>query len=144
MCQGSAHLVVDSPHCDLSGRGGGMGAAFGGASGQIFGGRGASNFLSRVTSAAAIVFFCTSLTLSMMSSRHRSVVLKSGMLPAHSGKADAAPPAKDAEEAAQNEIQGATDGSLKGDVPSHDAEAPAPKRPDAPAATPPGVPTGEE
>lgn len=57
-----------------SGRGGGMGAAFGGASNQIFGGRGAGNFLSRVTSGAAVVFFCTSLTLSMLSSHHRSVV----------------------------------------------------------------------
>jgi preprotein translocase subunit SecG len=57
-----------------SGRGGGMGAAFGGASSQIFGGRGAGNFLSRLTSICATVFFLTSLTLSMMSSRHHSVV----------------------------------------------------------------------
>jgi preprotein translocase subunit SecG len=57
-----------------SGRGGGMGAAMGGASSQIFGGRGAGNFLSRLTSIAAVVFFFTSLTLSMMSSRQHSVV----------------------------------------------------------------------
>lgn len=57
-----------------SGRGGGMGATFGGAAGQIFGGRGASNFLTRVTTGAAIFFFATSLTLSMLSSQHRSVV----------------------------------------------------------------------
>ena len=71
-----------------SGRGGGMGAAFGGASGQIFGGRGASTFLSRVTSGAAVVFFMTSLTLSMLSSRHRSVVLDAAK-PARSAPADA-------------------------------------------------------
>lgn len=58
-----------------SGRGGGMGAAFGGASGQIFGGRGAGSFLTRLTSGSAIVFFLTSLTLSMISSRHRSVLM---------------------------------------------------------------------
>jgi preprotein translocase subunit SecG len=57
-----------------SGRGGGMGTTFGGAAGQIFGGRGASNFLTRVTTGAAIFFFATSLTLSMLSSQHRSVV----------------------------------------------------------------------
>ena len=62
-----------------SGRGGGMGAAFAGASGQIFGGRGASSFLSRATSVAAIVFFLTSLTLSVLDSRHSSVVM--GMQP---------------------------------------------------------------
>lgn len=57
-----------------SGRGGGMGATFGGAAGQIFGGRGASDFLTRVTTGAAIFFFATSLTLSMLSSQHSSVV----------------------------------------------------------------------
>ena len=57
-----------------SGRGGGMGATFGGAAGQIFGGRGASNFLTRVTTGAAIFFFSTSLLLSMLSSQNRSVV----------------------------------------------------------------------
>ena len=57
-----------------SGKGGGMGAAFGGASSQIFGGRGAGNFLTRVTAPAAIMFFVTSLVLSLMSSRQHSVV----------------------------------------------------------------------
>jgi preprotein translocase subunit SecG len=57
-----------------SGRGGGMGAALGGASSQIFGGRGAGNFLTRMTSICAVVFFLTSLTLSMLSSRQNSVV----------------------------------------------------------------------
>ena len=46
-----------------SGRGGGMGLTFGGASNQVFGGRGAGNFLSRITSGAAIIFFITSLYL---------------------------------------------------------------------------------
>ena len=57
-----------------SGRGGGVGGIMGAASGQIFGGRGAGNFLSRLTSGAAIVFFTTSLTLSMLASRHASVL----------------------------------------------------------------------
>lgn len=57
-----------------AGRGGGMGAAFGGASAQMFGGRGAGNFLSRITAASAVLFMTTSLTLSYMSSRKDSVV----------------------------------------------------------------------
>ena len=57
-----------------SGKGGGMGAALGGASAQVFGGRGAGTFLSKFTTFAAIVFMCTSLTLSMRGSDNRSVV----------------------------------------------------------------------
>ena len=41
-----------------SGKGGGMGAALGGASAQVFGGRGAGTFLSKFTTVAAIIFFC--------------------------------------------------------------------------------------
>jgi preprotein translocase subunit SecG len=57
-----------------SGRGGGMGAAFGGAGQQVFGGRGAAPFLTKVTTGAAIMFFITSLTLSMLSSSYRSPI----------------------------------------------------------------------
>jgi len=83
------HIVVSVFLCLVillqSGRGGGMGAALGGASSQIFGGRGAGNFLSRLTSVAAVIFFVTSLSLSMMSSRQHSVVAGS-----HKGTEDAA------------------------------------------------------
>ena len=57
-----------------SGKGGGMGAALGGASAQVFGGRGAGTFLSKFTTVAAIIFFCTSLTLSMLGSDNQSVM----------------------------------------------------------------------
>ena len=57
-----------------SGKGGGVGAAFGGASSQIFGGRGAGSFIAKVTTGAAILFMTTSLVLSVFSSQHRSVV----------------------------------------------------------------------
>jgi preprotein translocase subunit SecG len=50
------------------GRGGGMGAAFGGASSQVFGGSGAGNILTRATGIAAGVFLVTSLSLAFMSS----------------------------------------------------------------------------
>ena len=46
------------------GRGADMGAAFGsGASQTLFGASGSASFLSRVTKAFAVVFFCTSLLL---------------------------------------------------------------------------------
>jgi preprotein translocase subunit SecG len=77
-----------------SGKGGGVSAAFGGGggAGTVFGSRGAGNFLTRMTTGAAIVFMCTSLALSWYSSRSRSVV---GDLPAppasSSGAGEAAP-----------------------------------------------------
>jgi preprotein translocase subunit SecG len=46
------------------GKGAEMGAVFGGGAGAtVFGSRGAGNFLTRMTTAAAIVFMVTSLTL---------------------------------------------------------------------------------
>jgi preprotein translocase subunit SecG len=47
------------------GKGAEMGAVFGGgASSTVFGGRGAGNFLTKLTTGSAIVFMCTSLMLS--------------------------------------------------------------------------------
>ncbi len=49
------------------GKGADAGAAFGGgASGSVFGARGASSFLSKLTSALAASFFATSLTLTYL------------------------------------------------------------------------------
>jgi preprotein translocase subunit SecG len=50
------------------GKGGGMGAAFGGATSQVFGGRGAGNILTRATAICAAVFMFTSVALAYMSS----------------------------------------------------------------------------
>jgi len=51
-----------------TGKGADMGAAFGGGSSQtLFGSTGASTFLSKATTAAAIVFMLTSLILAYMS-----------------------------------------------------------------------------
>lgn len=50
------------------GKGGGMGAAFGGATTQVFGGRGAGNILTRVTAIAAAIFMLTSVSLAYLSS----------------------------------------------------------------------------
>jgi preprotein translocase subunit SecG len=55
-----------------TGKGADMGAAFGGGGGQtLFGSTGASTFLSKATTVAAIVFMVTSLGLAYLSS-HRT------------------------------------------------------------------------
>lgn len=51
-----------------AGRGGGMGAAFGGSSQTVFGGAGAGNFLQRLTVASATLFMLLSATLAYLSS----------------------------------------------------------------------------
>jgi preprotein translocase subunit SecG len=56
------------------GKGAEMGAAFGGSSQTIFGSRGASTFLSKLTTGSAIVFMLTSLILSMVANKHSSVI----------------------------------------------------------------------
>ncbi len=50
------------------GRGGGMGGAFGGATAQVFGGRGAGNFMTRLTAICATIFMITSVSLAYLSS----------------------------------------------------------------------------
>lgn len=57
-----------------SGKGGGLAGTFGGGTSQtLFGGRGAATFLSRGTTILAVVFFLTSLTLGLTSSRRNTV-----------------------------------------------------------------------
>ena len=55
-----------------SGKGAEIGAAFGGSSQTLFGSRGATTFLSKVTVAAAVVFMLTALSLAVLS-KERSV-----------------------------------------------------------------------
>jgi len=56
-----------------TGKGADMGAAFGGGSSQtLFGSTGASTFLSKATTVAAVVFMLTSLALAYISSHQTS------------------------------------------------------------------------
>ena len=56
-----------------TGKGADMGAAFGGGSSQtLFGSTGASTFLSKLTTIAAVVFMLTSLALAYYSSNRAS------------------------------------------------------------------------
>lgn len=49
-----------------TGKGASMGAIFGGASQTLFGPRGAGNFLTKITAAAAVIFMITSLSLAIL------------------------------------------------------------------------------
>jgi preprotein translocase subunit SecG len=49
------------------GRGGGL-AAMGGGGAQVFGGRGAGNFMTRLTAICAAIFMLTSVSLAYLSS----------------------------------------------------------------------------
>jgi len=64
------------------GKGASMGAVFGGSSSTIFGSSGAGNFLTRLTTAAAVIFMLTSLTLTYASARRlSSTVFDTGSMP---------------------------------------------------------------
>jgi preprotein translocase subunit SecG len=58
------------------GKGAEIGAVFGGgASSTVFGARGAGNFLTKLTTVAAVVFMVSSLTLSCLSTRELTPTL---------------------------------------------------------------------
>ena len=108
------------------GKGADAGAAFGGGgAGTVFGARGASSFLTRITAGLAVVFFLTSLGLAWLSSQQierRSVVERTE---AAAGADQAAGPA-DVPSASPDDPAGALD------VPSGNTDPPA-GPPDAPA-----------
>jgi preprotein translocase subunit SecG len=130
-----------------AGKGADMGAVFGGASSTIFGSSGAGNFLTRLTTAAAIVFMTTSLALTYVGSGggHSTIMPEKGTT-------RAVDPAAGAPDAAVDEDAAAAAGSAvdatapageaaapAGDTaaaPANDGEA-APAAPAAPEAAPP-------
>lgn len=77
------------------GKGADMGAAFGsGSSGSLFGASGSSNFLSRSTAIAAVIFFAATLALAMIGNRGASTagtgVMENLPVEAEKAKASAA------------------------------------------------------
>lgn len=85
-----------------------MGAAFGGGSSQtLFGSSGAGTFLSKATTAAAIIFMVTSFTLAFVSSKQ---TIGSSVL---EGESETRPAA---EEQPDNEQTGAESGSAEPQV----------------------------
>jgi preprotein translocase subunit SecG len=76
-----------------TGRGAEMGAAFGGASQTLFGGSGGATFLGKLTTAAAVIFMVTCLTLSYFATgpQTRSIMEK---VPVEKTEGPALPEAK--------------------------------------------------
>jgi preprotein translocase subunit SecG len=108
-----------------SGKGGGLASgAFGGATQTVFGGRGATDFITRATIVLGVMFFLTSLSLALMTTRGntggKSVVGEAAR------RAGTAPPAT-------APATGAPAGAPAGTAPA----SPAPATP-APAAPAPG------
>lgn len=58
-----------------TGKGAEMGAVFGGSSSTVFGSTGAGNFLTRLTTATAVIFMITSLGLTYFSSRQNTATI---------------------------------------------------------------------
>jgi preprotein translocase subunit SecG len=76
-----------------TGKGADMGAAFGGGSSQtLFGSGGASTFLSKATTVAAIVFMLTSFGLAFVSSNRSAESIVLGNKPAVEKRAETAAP----------------------------------------------------
>lgn len=96
------------------GKGADVGAAFGsGASGSVFGASGSANFLSRATAILAVVFFVTSLGLTIFSARKSDEkgVITTQPAPKPSTAGDVPVPGAPADKPAP------ADGSKAGDVP---------------------------
>lgn len=106
------------------GKGADMGAAFGGgSSGSLFGSSGSANFLSRTTSVMAAIFFISSISLTVFSSKKTE---QKGVMsqPAQSAPASSlpaqipAPPASVPASDVPVPVPGAASGAAKaGDVP---------------------------
>lgn len=83
-----------------TGKGADMGAAFGGGSSQtLFGSTGASTFLGKATTFAAIIFMITSMALAYVSSHQTgSSVVMDAKAPVETGSLPASTPAKEPED----------------------------------------------
>jgi len=96
------------------GKGADVGAAFGsGASGSLFGASGSANFLSRATAILAVVFFATSLGLTLYSTRKSE---DRGVMATQPGPKPAAPDPVPVPSAPASKPAPA-DGSKAGEVP---------------------------
>ena len=113
-----------------AGKGADIGAVFGGASTTIFGSSGAGNFLTRLTTGAAIVFMATSLTLTYGSSHHvggSTIMPESATAPIREPLAGGPADEDEAAGAAQGGDEGAAPPAAE--APAGPAEAPAPAAP---------------
>lgn len=98
------------------GKGSDIGAALGGGGGQtVFGARGAGNFLTRLTTGAAVVFMLTSLSLAYLGSQQSQLDLFEGETVEDDGLSldEIIPGAAPDDAGALEEIEGAATGALE-------------------------------
>ena len=96
------------------GKGADLGAAFGGSSQTVFGSQGAGGFLTKMTTAVAVLFMLTSLGLAYLSSTRVQATVMGG-----------AEQAQEVEAPAPADDQGAVDAEAPVAEPTEPAEAPA-------------------
>ncbi len=120
------------------GKSGGLGAALGGAGAQqIFGGRGAGNFLSRTTWIAASVFFVTSITLAYISTSTGDSLqeMSEAARQRESVPAEPSPAGPSPAEPAPADTTAAGTAAPATDLPAEPAAPAAPAEPAAPASS---------
>jgi preprotein translocase subunit SecG len=97
-----------------TGKGAEVGAVFGGSSSTIFGSSGAGNFLTRLTTAMAIVFMVTSLALGYLTAQRPSATIFDTRTPA----APAAPEKQPGAPAGGTEAKPAAPGDAPSEKPA--------------------------
>lgn len=75
-----------------TGKGAALGAAFGGSSDTLFGSRGPASFLSKITTAAAVIFMTSSFALSMLSAKVDKGTVVEGIIQEETQPMPAEPP----------------------------------------------------
>ncbi|MGB5985464.1 MAG: preprotein translocase subunit SecG [Desulfobacterales bacterium] len=131
-----------------TGKGADMGAAFGGGSSQtLFGSTGASTFLSKMTTGAAIVFMLTSLALAYVSTHRQSgsiMMDQASPAPAQPAQTEAQPesqPASQPETASEAVTETASEPAE--DAPPAAAESATDSEPPAPTSATEETPQGQ-
>jgi preprotein translocase subunit SecG len=135
------HLIVSAVLVGVvllqSGKGAEMGAAFGGSSQTLFGGRGAATFLSKVTVGSAVLFMLTSLSLSVLS-RERSLLTSSSVMDSGKKAAEETNPKETGVPAGPNKIPSVPNPSSSGPSPAAPSGAGASAKPAEQAPAPSG------
>jgi len=109
-----------------AGKGADIGATFGGSSQNVFGPRGAATFLSKITTAAAVIFLCTSIYLANLSKQKSANSVIQGMsIPPKAPIAETLPTETQAAESQALKVETATPTAAPESTP---ATAPAPKK----------------
>jgi preprotein translocase subunit SecG len=116
-----------------SGKGGGLAGAFGGGGSTIFGGRGAGTVLTRATMILGALFFVTSLTLALLSTRTGGTAAGKSLIQEEAKKAAGSQPASGPSQGTTPPSGGTQQLPPSGTTPAPATNAPQPAPAPAPA-----------